>query len=245
MCYSVAFLANKAAIYEKRYALLGQLALNDAGHTWPSSYFLSGFTHPVLPLVTSSGISFFRWGLIPFWVKDAAQAASLSKHTLNAMGETLFEKPSFRAAAAQHRGILGVTGFFEWREFQGEKYPYFVHAANGELLSLACITSQWQHPDSGEQVYSFGIVTTDANPLLAQIHNTKKRMPLVLTAGQEAEWISDTLSPTAVVGMAKPCETHLLRAYPISRAAGNPKMNRNEAWMLREEHYADLPELVL
>lgn len=244
MCYSLAFLAHKAAIYEKRYAHLLHGKTPASEQAWPVSYFLSGFSHPLLPLVTDKGILFYRWGLVPSWTKDAATAASLSKHTLNAVGETMFSKPSYRDAAKKHRGILGISGFFEWREWAGHKYPYFIHQKNNELLSLACLTSAWTDPASGEEINSFSVVTTPANTLLSGIHNTRLRMPLILANPQEeASWINNHTTTEEVLALVKPCPEDLLSAHTVSKQASNARANRNEPATILETHFPELPPL--
>jgi len=244
MCYSLAFLAHKAAIYEKRYAHLLQGKTPVSEQAWPVSYFLSGFSHPLLPLVTDKGIAFYRWGLIPTWTKDAAAAASLSKHTLNAVGETMFSKPSFRDAAKKQRGVLGISGFFEWREWAGQKYPYFVHAKNNDLLSLACLTSVWTDVTTGEETQSFCIVTTPANAMMSDIHNTRHRMPLIFSDKQEEEsWINSKILPEKVNALAKPCPEDLLSAHTVSKQAGNARANRNAPDTILETQYPELPPL--
>jgi putative SOS response-associated peptidase YedK len=53
-----------------------------------------------------------RWGLIPFWAKDA----SIGFKTINAMSETATEKPAFRDAMKLRRCLILAHGFYEWQE---------------------------------------------------------------------------------------------------------------------------------
>ncbi len=79
----------------------------------PVYYFVSGFAHPRLPIVKHDGIFLYQWGLIPFWVKDEEVAKLSQQRTLNAVGETVFSKPSFKNSIATKRCLLGVNGFYE------------------------------------------------------------------------------------------------------------------------------------
>ena len=50
-----------------------------------------------------------RWGLVPFWAKDAKIGYSL----INAKAETVAEKPAFRDAFKKRRCIIPADGFYE------------------------------------------------------------------------------------------------------------------------------------
>jgi len=114
MCYNVAYLtrrkityAQRAGASEEEIAEL-QEQLERITTDRPAMFHCSGFTHPELLCFTRAHgpqFHFFRWGLIPEWVKDAAQAATMSRQTLNARGESLFEKPAFRSAV-HHRCLV-------------------------------------------------------------------------------------------------------------------------------------------
>ena len=56
---------------------------------------------------------------------------------------------------------------------------------------MAGIYNTWTDKETGECQDTFAIVTTVANDLMEQIHNTKKRMPVILTKELAEEWISD------------------------------------------------------
>lgn len=152
---------------------------------------INGFMYPQTPVVANDQpnvIAHYHWGLIPFWAKDD----SIKKYTLNAKIETLHEKPSFRQAV-NNRCWIVADGFYEWKwlDPQGKKKQrYLITRPDDELFAFAGIWSEWVDQSTGEIVRSYSIVTTAANELMSEIHNTKKRMPVILSPQNESDWLS-------------------------------------------------------
>lgn len=103
-------------------------------------------------------VHLLRWGLIPSWSKDESIATRL----INARGETLAEKPSFRSAYKARRCIVPANGFYEWKGTAEGKQPYYIKPANDALLGFAGLWERWTQP-RGETVDTFVVVTTEAN----------------------------------------------------------------------------------
>ena len=149
------------------------------------SEMINGFTFPETPVIASNNrniIRHFNWGLIPEWSDDE----NIRKHTLNARIETLKEKPSFRDYVS-NRCLIIASGFYEWQwldEKGNQKQKYEITLSGEELFSFAGIWSAWEDP-SGKERFTYSLLTTRANPLMSEIHNTKKRMPVILSADQE------------------------------------------------------------
>lgn len=157
-------------------------------------YQVSGFEHPKMFILEKSGINIAKWGLIPHWIQDLKAAHEIQNKTLNARVETLLEKPSFKDASIEHRGVLFVDGFYEHQHRNGKTYPYFIREKNGEQTPIATVSSVWKNPLSNEEERSFSIVTTQANPLMKDIHNNPKlseaRMPLILSESSINDWLN-------------------------------------------------------
>ncbi|HTA82824.1 MAG TPA: SOS response-associated peptidase [Bacteroidia bacterium] len=167
---------------------------------------VSGFAHPKLPVITSEEngkIQLMDWGLVPAWVKDEKTAAEMQNATLNARSETLFEKPSFRSIMKK-RCLILVNGFYEWHHALKEKIPYYIHLKSSALFALGGLYDEWVNTNTGEIYKGFSIITVPANPLMAHIHNTKKRMPLILPSSTEKEWIAADINEQAVKSMISP-----------------------------------------
>jgi putative SOS response-associated peptidase YedK len=150
----------------------------------------SGFAFPLVPVVTNKemdSIHLYHWGLIPHWAKDK----ELRKNTLNARIETIEEKPSFRSYV-KNRCLVLIDGFYEyqWQDTKGKvKKPFLMTMPDGEPFALGGLFSHWTDKTSGDMLSTFTILTMDANEQMAEIHNTKKRMPLILRRDTEMDWL--------------------------------------------------------
>ena len=182
-------------------------------------YHANAFSFPMWSVVTSEKpeeIQLLRWGLIPKWIKTSVDAEKIRINTLNARSETVFEKPSFKMSVQRKRCLIPSTGFFEWRDENKKKIPYFIHLKDVEIFSMAGIYEDWTNTETGEIISGFSILTTQANPLMEFIHNTKKRMPVILSPENEMSWISNSLNKNDIQGLCKPFDESKMNAYKIS-----------------------------
>jgi putative SOS response-associated peptidase YedK len=150
----------------------------------------------IVPQTGGQSIVNFSWGLIPRWAPDASRAASL----INARIETVAEKPSFRDLVSQHRCILPMDGYFEWKEqlrhdaIKPIKQPYYFSAhsqsrySHSGVLAVAGLWTAWKDPNqsNGQVLYSAVALTTDANDMVGQVHH---RMPVLLDPIGVSQWL--------------------------------------------------------
>lgn len=187
-------------------------------------YHASGFQHPRLLIETGQSLPIVaHWGLIPHWVRDREQASKLWNSTLNARGESLHEKPSFRDSYRDKRCLIYVDGFYEHHHRNGKTFPYFIQAEDQRPISLGGLWSEWLDNTTGELIKTFTIVTTPANQLLGQIHNNPKmkgpRMPLVLDEEDAELWLfGNSMEAAPLIGPNKQLP---LTAYTVARLRGN------------------------
>jgi len=156
------------------------------------AYYFSAFDHPALPVITSEDpgrVVLSQWGLVPRWVKERTQAEKIRNQTINARSETVTEKPSFRHLAGRQHAVLPVTGFYEWHDHNEKKIPYFLTLRKEKVFSLAGLYDRWVERETGEVWHTFTLLTVPAGPLLARIHNTRKRKPLILSPAGGRKWL--------------------------------------------------------
>jgi putative SOS response-associated peptidase YedK len=84
----------------------------------------------------------FRWGLVPSWADDPA----IGNKLINARGETIAEKPSFRAAFRERRCLILADGFFEWRVIEGRRRPLYIRLRSHEPFAMAGLWEEWRRP---------------------------------------------------------------------------------------------------
>lgn len=179
-------------------------------------YRVNAFSFPDCPVITSDPeIQSYKWGLIPFWTKDEKQANEIKRMTLNARADTIFQKPSFREPIMKKRCIVPSTGYFEWRHEGTKKIPYYIYVKDEPIFSMAGIYDSWLDKSTGEIVNTFSIITTDANPLTDYIHNTKHRMPAILSLKDEEKWLDPALSKSDIEQLLLPFPAEQMDAYVI------------------------------
>jgi putative SOS response-associated peptidase YedK len=162
-----------------------------------------------------------RWGLIPFWAKDA----SIGSKTINAMSETAAEKPAFRDAMRQRRCLLPADGFYEWEKLDAkQKQPYAFGMADDSVFAFAGLWERWRDP-AGEFVETCTILTTKPNALVSVVHD---RMPAIIKPGDYELWLDPGFADVvALADCLKPFDSTLMKKYPVSTRV-NRADNDNE-----------------
>ncbi len=167
-----------------------------------------GFDYDNYPIITAHKgtwhLDLAHWEFIPFWYKNIedVKAARKKYTTLNAVGEKLLENRMYKEAALKRRCLVLSSGFYEWRHYKKQAYPYFVSVKGKELFYMAGIHQYWTDKESGEMLNTFALITTKANQLMEEIHNTKKRMPTILTDELAKEWMCEDLEAQRIEEIA-------------------------------------------
>ncbi len=231
MCYSVDYLTKRSIDYAKRRGYDEETVkelereFDEIKKAIPPHIKAMGFDHPDLPSFRNDSpyhVSLLTWGLIPFWVKTEEDAKKISNKTLNARGETIFEKPAFREAAKKRRCLIMVDAFYEYYHFGGKAWPFRIKLKTDEPIVMGGL---WEYCvlEDGTEYNTVSIVTTKANKLLEKIHNKPRgskdpRMPLLLPKELENHWlmpIEDELDKKLVQELIKPYDPDELLAEPV------------------------------
>ncbi len=158
-----------------------------------------------------------RWGLIPFWVREATIGARM----INARAEDIAEKPAFCAALKLRRCLVLADGFYEWQATPGRKVPWRIALKDGEPFAFAGLWEHWREAPDGVPIESCTIVTTSANQLVRELHD---RMPVILPADAYPAWLGeDSASPSELLALLKPYAADAMRAYRVSPVVNSVK----------------------
>jgi putative SOS response-associated peptidase YedK len=162
-----------------------------------------------------------RWGLVPFWAKDA----TIGSRMINARAETIAENRVFRQVFPKQRCLVVADGFYEWKTTPTGKAPMRIVLKSGEPFAFAGLWSTWRprdKPDS-EPIYSCTIITTIPNALMVPIHN---RMPVILSREAESLWLDPALTSSAELReLLIPYSPTEITAYPVSTVVNSPRNN--------------------
>lgn len=241
MCFTIASTVQKAKAYIHEYLNSNegvQMHIDFTNMT--DMHLVSGFSHPKLPIVKHKSIDLAEWGLIPSFAVTVQMASDIRNKTLNARNDTIYKRVSFKNSIVNQRCLLVIDGFFEWRHVGSKKYPYYVYPKDETVFHLGCIYNSWTDPTTGEEKDTFSIITTEANPLMEIIHNSKKRMPLIIDKKDIALWIDPTTSKEVVEKLMSPFDEAKMSAHTISNEANNVRNQRNFPEIKQKVKYGEL-----
>lgn len=163
-----------------------------------------------------------HWGLIPFWADDP----KIGNRMINARAETVAKKPAYRAAFRRRRCLVVADGFYDWQKTNGTKRPWFIHREDDRPFAFAGLWESWKESGSENVVESCTIIVTDANELLAPIHD---RMPVILPEERYDLWLDPEIEETEpLTSLLQPCSDDELEAYPVGTTVNNPQNDSAE-----------------
>lgn len=260
MCYHYSLTAEKIEL-ASRYGLEDDemIALMEE---YAIVYHNDGFGHHPMPVITAeepNKIQLFEWGLIPHWFKPKPdvvkpngqkmtaleQARAFSNQTLNAIGETVFDKPSFRNSIGKNRCLVPANGIFEWHHLDKKtKIPHYIYLKSKNIFSFGGIYSNWVDPETGEIVNTYAILTNPANPLMARIHNSKLRQPFILQREVEGKWIDRDLKKENIKDMIQPLDDTNFTAHTISKLITSRTESSNTPEVMQPYDYEGFNSLL-
>lgn len=194
-----------------------------------------------------------RWGFVPYWANGSSPERA---PTINARIETVRTNKFFRDAWKRgQRCLVPLLGFYEWQAQQPDwqrTVPFYIKVSDREIFFLAGLWDRSTTPD-GKPIESVAVITTPANRLLQDIHNSRKsqgqrvllpeadrRMPAILAKEDHETWLSGT--PDEAFDVLKPYPADLMVAWPVSNKVNTV---RNDAPDLIQPVDVNPPEQLL
>jgi len=236
MCFHISQI-KKVSEREQHYkAHLYNEDLRDVYDT--PQYHSNGFDHPqtlIIPQEEPSKLIQAQWGLVPENKKETDINTYYKQQIkygsgLNARSEKLFDYWLYNSSALTRRCIIPVTGFFEPHTYSNKKYPIHIKHQDNKLLSLAGL-----YTILGNTV-TYSILTKEASPLFAKIHNQKLRQPVILNTDLENDWLNDHLKPSDINQIiSDDYNDNAIEAYAVSRDLFRPQVNSNTPEILERD----------
>ena len=122
-----------------------------------------------------------RWGFVPANAADQ----NIGTQFIHARAETIEEKPTYRDAFFNRRGLVIVRTFNEGKEITPTKTEqHVITPRDGKPLAIAVIWERWRKLP----LESFAMVTTAANALIGTITD---RMPAVIAPEHWGRWLGE------------------------------------------------------
>ena len=159
-----------------------------------------------------------RWGLVPYWWSKPLKQLPA---TFNARSDGVATKPMYRDAFKKRRCVVPMSGFYEWRQMEDGKQPFFISAAHSGVLSCAGLWETWKDREQDETIRSATLIVTEANPFMSEIHD---RMPVFLPPEKLEGW----LDGSGGIEMLAPSAPSALRAWPVSRRVNSSKAEKED-----------------
>jgi len=160
-------------------------------------------------------LSYYRWGLIPFWAKEVPKSAPV----INARAESLTEKPMFRNLLRKNRCLVPADGFFEWAR-TGAKVPFRFTMKDNAPFAMAGLWDEWKNPE-GHLTRSFTIITTGPNTLMEPVHD---RMPVIIDKADYSNWLSTAAEPD-YDKLLLPFDALRMKCYRVSDRVNSVRNN--------------------
>lgn len=185
MCYYISLLSEAQELEEFAGAQY-------VGEPYHREFRINGFGNPKVPVILDTNLDQIvpaQWGFLPSWAKDK----DFAKKTLNARMEEVHDKASYKNSVS-NRCLILVNAFHEWKwlEAKGKQNDNYLIIVKGQpITALGGIYNLWTNPATDEQIMTCTVGTTDANPVMAEIHNTKKRMRILLSKSNQYRCLDD------------------------------------------------------
>ncbi len=207
-------------------------------------FHYNGFLHPTVSIIKlgqPKTIYPSTWGLVPDWGLDDISSFRKKYNTLNAKSETLFTSNMYRESALDKRCLIIADGFFEPHRSYDESIPYYCYIPSSEFQDGRDVFVFAGIYNELNNTSSCSILTTEANDFFSEIHNVRKRMPIVLDEGLKGEWLNEKLNKNQIAEIMKEGFTKKeFKAHSVSKALYHKKSNTNISSILDQVIYNTL-----
>ncbi|QJX79907.1 SOS response-associated peptidase [Priestia megaterium] len=161
-----------------------------------------------------------KWGLVPYWADDI----KIGYKMINARGESVDEKASFKRSFKSKRCLILADGFYEWKKEGKNKQPFRFVMEDERPFAFAGLWEQWNKGE--EPLYTCTIITTKPNGVTKEVHD---RMPVILEEDVYDLWLNPQMNDTEYLkSLLVPYPADRMKMYPVSTVVNSPKNDLEE-----------------
>jgi len=161
-----------------------------------------------------------KWGLVPYWADDI----KIGYKMINARGESVDEKASFKRPFKSKRCLILADGFYEWKKEGKNKQPYRFVMKDEKPFAFAGLWEQWNKGE--EPLYTCTIITTKPNEVTEEVHD---RMPVILEEDVYDLWLNPQMEDAEYLkSLLVPYPADKMKLYPVSTVVNSPKNDVEE-----------------
>ncbi|MGF9891617.1 SOS response-associated peptidase [Priestia megaterium] len=161
-----------------------------------------------------------KWGLVPYWADDI----KIGYKMINARGESVDEKASFKKSFKSKRCLILADGFYEWKKEGKNKQPFRFVMKDERPFAFAGLWEQWNKGE--EPLYTCTIITTKPNEVTKEVHD---RMPVILEEDVYDLWLNPQMDDTEYLkSLLVPYSAERMKMYPVSTVVNSPKNDVEE-----------------
>ncbi len=159
-------------------------------------------------------LSMMQWSLVPWWSKTK----EFNYDYINVRADKILSSKTTTELISTKRCVVPVSGFYEWKKIGNRKIPFYFSMKSEESFGIAGIYSIWELEE--EPLYSFALITTDANDTVGLIHD---RMPAIILPGNENKWLQEGLSIDTIQSFLSPVQSKYLEINEVSSRVNSIK----------------------
>lgn len=144
-----------------------------------------------------------------WWTIRDKGSDGVVREAINARAETVARLGMFRDAFKSDRVLIPATGLYEWQQQPDKSKKKFEIWFDEPIFAFAGIARSSEI--KGEIKRSTAIITTSANEIFREIHNTRQRQAVVIRREDHEKWLDPKTSSGELARMMQPLpasETH-------------------------------------
>ena len=124
------------------------------------------------------------------------------------------------------RCLVPADVFYEWQKLDAKTKQLFAIALkSNEPYVFAGLWERWKDRQTGGDLLTFTIITTDPNEVVQPLHD---KMPVIIPAKDYDRWLKLGDPARPPVDLLRPFDADQMTAWEVDRAVGNVKNDRPE-----------------